>query len=67
MTSVQLRDVCGVRSGDEGDISDPALFADDDETYDLLRSEVLALKFVPRGALGGGGRSVRNGRRAPRD
>jgi hypothetical protein len=122
MASVPLREVCGVRSGDKGDISDLTLFADDHETYDLVRREVtvdrvrdhfgslvtgpieryeaanvLALKFVLRGALGGGGprslrsdnlgktlgaallrlrvdvpedvlaRSVRNGRRAPKD
>jgi hypothetical protein len=122
MASVPLREVCGVRSGDKGDISDLTLFADDDETYDLLLREVTvdrvgahfgwivtgsieryearnvrALKFVLRGALGGGGprslrsdnlgktlgaallrlrvevpepllaRSVRNGRRAPKD
>ena len=28
----QLRDVCGVRSGDKGDISDITLFADDKPT-----------------------------------
>jgi len=33
MTTVALRDLCGVRSGDKGDISDLTLFADDDETY----------------------------------
>jgi hypothetical protein len=122
MASVALREVCGVRSGDKGDISDLTLFADDQETYALVRrgvtvdrvrdhfgalvtgpieryeaANVLALKFVLRGALGGGGprslrsdnlgktlgaallrlpidvpedvlaRSVRNGRRAPKD
>jgi hypothetical protein len=36
----QLRDVCGVRSGDKGDISDVSLFADDRATYDALVSEV---------------------------
>jgi hypothetical protein len=86
MTSIPLREVCGVRSGDKGDISDLTLFADDDETYELLLREVtvdrvrehfgplvvgpveryearnvLALKFVLRGALGGGGpRSLRS-------
>ena len=86
MASVPLREVCGVRSGDKGDISDLTLFADDDETYDLLLREVTvdrvgahfesmvtgsieryearnvrALKFVLRGALGGGGpRSLRS-------
>jgi hypothetical protein len=75
----QLRDVCGVRSGDKADISDISLFADDRATYDALVAEVtaervaehfgslvtgpverhlvpnvLALKFVLHGALGGG-------------
>ena len=75
----QLRDVCGVRSGDKGDISDISLFADDRATYDALVREVtaervadhfgalvtgpverylvpnvLALKFIMHGALGGG-------------
>ena len=86
MSVVRLREVCGVRSGDKGDISDLTLFADDDETYDVLLREVtpervrvhfgsfvtgsierfearnvLALKFVMTGALGGGGpRSLRS-------
>jgi hypothetical protein len=76
---VQLRDVCGVRSGDKGDVSDISLFADDRPTYDALIEQVttdrvaahfgalvagpvdrylvpnvLALKFVLHGALGGG-------------
>jgi hypothetical protein len=75
----QLRDVCGARSGDKGDISDVTLFADDRATYDALVGQVtaervaahfgslvtgpvdrylvpnvLALKFVLHGALGGG-------------
>lgn len=33
---VSLRDVCGVRSGDKGDISDLTLFADDEATYQAL-------------------------------
>lgn len=36
----QLRDVCGVRSGDKGDISDISLFADDRATYDALVAEL---------------------------
>lgn len=86
MTVVQLRDICGVRSGDKGDISDLTLFADDQETYEALLEavtvervrahfggfvsgpierfearNVLALKFVMQGALGGGGpRSLRS-------
>jgi hypothetical protein len=40
MAFIPLREVCGVRSGDKGDISDLTLFADDEETYDLLLREV---------------------------
>jgi hypothetical protein len=39
---VQLRDLCGVRSGDKGNISDLALFADDAEAYDAIREAVTA-------------------------
>jgi hypothetical protein len=82
---MQLRELCGYRAGDKGDISDIAIFADDEETYAVLVHEVttervkahfgtlvrgdvtryeapnvLALKFVMRDALGGGGpRSLR--------
>ena len=41
-TRIQLRDLCGVRSGDKGDISDLALFADDDAAYEAIKSEVTA-------------------------
>ncbi len=86
MASVQLRDVCGVRSGDKGDVSDLTLFADSEHDYGILREyvtaqrvrrhfgvlvagevrryeapNVLALKFVMQGALGGGAaRSLRS-------
>ena len=85
MARIQLRDLCGARSGDKGDISDLSLFADDEAAYsailaavtaervkehfgelvagDVSRYEarnVLALKFVMHGALGGGApRSLR--------
>lgn len=85
MARIQLRDLCGARSGDKGDISDLSLFADDDAAYEALVREVtaervkahfaelvtgeveryearnvLALKFVMHGALGGGApRSLR--------
>jgi len=39
---VQLRELCGYRAGDKGDIANVALFADDDETYDLIVREVTA-------------------------
>ncbi len=42
MPSIQLRDLCGARSGDKGDISDLSLFADDAEAYNAIRSEVTA-------------------------
>jgi len=86
MPRVQLRELCGYRAGDKGDIADVAIFADDDETYDVIVREVtagrvkehfgsmvrgaveryearnvLALNFVLRDALGGGGpRSLRS-------
>jgi hypothetical protein len=37
-----LRELCGYRSGDKGDIANVAIFADDDETYDLIVREVTA-------------------------
>jgi hypothetical protein len=86
MPRLQLRELCGYRAGDKGDIADVAIFADDDETYDVIVREVtadrvkehfgsmvrgaveryearnvLALNFVLRNALGGGGpRSLRS-------
>jgi hypothetical protein len=86
MARIQLRDLCGARSGDKGDISDVSLFADDEAAYEAIRGEVtaervkahfgdlvrgevlryearnvLALKFVMHGALGGGApRSLRS-------
>jgi len=39
---IQLRDLCGVRSGDKGNISDLALFADDDEAFAAIREAVTA-------------------------
>jgi hypothetical protein len=39
---IQLRDLCGVRSGDKGDISDLALFADDEAAYEAIKAEVTA-------------------------
>ena len=37
---VQLRDICGVRSGDKGDISDLSLFAPDAAVFELIREHV---------------------------
>ncbi|MFN8051911.1 MAG: hypothetical protein U0Q22_10765 [Acidimicrobiales bacterium] len=42
MVTMQLRDLCGVRSGDKGDISDLSLFADDLASFDVIRREVTA-------------------------
>jgi len=42
MATIQLRDLCGVRSGDKGDISDLSLFADDAAAYEVIRAEVTA-------------------------
>jgi hypothetical protein len=42
MARIQLRRLCGVRSGDKGDISDLALFADDEAAYDAILAEVTA-------------------------
>ena len=86
MARIQLRDLCGARSGDKGDISDLSLFADDEAAYEAIKAavtadlvkahfgglvqgaveryearNVLALKFVMHGALGGGApRSLRS-------
>ncbi len=42
MDRLALRELCAFRSGDKGDISNVAVFADDDATWDLIRSEVSA-------------------------
>ena len=42
MPTIQLRDLCGARSGDKGDISDLSLFADDPAAYAAIRAEVTA-------------------------
>ena len=39
---LQLREICGYRAGDKGDIANVAIFADDDETYALIVREVTA-------------------------
>jgi hypothetical protein len=39
-----LRELCGYRAGDKGDVADVALFADDDETYALIAREVTAAR-----------------------
>ena len=42
MVRIQLRDLCGARSGDKGDISDLSLFADDEAAYEAIKAEVTA-------------------------
>jgi hypothetical protein len=42
MAKLQLREICGYRAGDKGDIANVAIFADDDETYALIVAEVTA-------------------------
>jgi hypothetical protein len=42
MSRIQLRDLCGARSGDKGDISDLSLFADDAAAYAAIREAVTA-------------------------
>jgi len=39
---IQLRDLCGARPGDKGDISDVSLFADDEAAYAAIRAQVTA-------------------------
>ena len=42
MARLALRELCGYRAGDKGDIANVALFADDDETYAVIVREVTA-------------------------
>lgn len=42
MPRVALRELCGYRAGDKGDIANVALFADDDAVYDVIVREVTA-------------------------
>jgi hypothetical protein len=39
-----LRELCGYRSGDKGDIANVAIFAEDDETYALIVREATAAR-----------------------
>ncbi|HEV7887518.1 MAG TPA: hypothetical protein VGO92_08160 [Acidimicrobiales bacterium] len=41
---LQLRELCGARSGDKGDISDLALFADSPDAYEVIREQVTAAR-----------------------
>ena len=42
MPRLALRELCGYRAGDKGDVANVAIFADDDETYALVVREVTA-------------------------
>lgn len=42
MARILLRDLCGARSGDKGDIADVSLFADDEAAYEAVREVVTA-------------------------
>ena len=42
MSRLALRELCGYRAGDKGDIANVAIFADDDDTYALIVREVTA-------------------------
>lgn len=42
MARLALRELCGFRSGDKGDIVNIALFADDADTYEVIAREVTA-------------------------
>ncbi len=44
MVRLALRELCGYRAGDKGDIADVALFADDEASYELIRREVTAAR-----------------------
>ncbi|MCO5317559.1 MAG: hypothetical protein M9942_03885 [Microthrixaceae bacterium] len=46
MPKVQLREVCGVRSGDKGDVSDLTLFMDDQEAYEAVCDAVTTEKVA---------------------
>jgi hypothetical protein len=39
---LRLRELCGYRSGDKGDLINVAIFADDEEVYELIRREATA-------------------------
>ena len=44
MPRLALREFCGYRAGDKGDIANVAIFADDDDTYALIAREVTAAR-----------------------
>jgi len=44
VAKLALRELCGYRAGDKGDVANVALFASDDETYALIVREVTAAR-----------------------
>ena len=46
MVDIQLRDLCGARAGDKGDISNIALFAYSEQAYEAVRREVTAKRVA---------------------
>ncbi len=42
MANLALHHICGYRAGDKGDISNVALFADDQDVYEVIVREVTA-------------------------
>jgi hypothetical protein len=46
MPRIQLRELCGTRSGDKGDIVNIALFAYDAAAYEAIRREVTATRVA---------------------
>jgi hypothetical protein len=44
MARLRLHELCGYRAGDKGDVSDVALFAGDQQSYDLIVREVTAAR-----------------------
>jgi hypothetical protein len=42
MARLSLRELCGYRAGDKGDVANVAIFADDDDAYELIVREVTA-------------------------
>jgi hypothetical protein len=52
---IQLRDLCGTRSGDKGDTVNIALFAYDPAAYEAIKQEVTAARVAAHfGGLFGG-------------
>ncbi len=55
MPRIQLRDLCGTRSGDKGDTVNIAVFAYSEQAYESIRHEVTAKRVAAHfGGLVGG-------------